>query len=406
MPQYSLSCMSEIRAQLGADLDSAVQRAISDASRCTYRSGVVKWAAYVRHFKIPDDLFSGDYPRADVQAITQHFVVFLRGGLVLPGMSTPLRRIRGSTVDQYVSHVVRHIFETEWVDNASALFRTRRSAAAISGFCNEDHLNHPQRLSCRIPLSADLMVKARVLSRQLYGSWSANLQLCIDAAFALGFALCLRACEYLLSLEESNHVLLSHHAAFKWNADARFFQVTRPDLYPLHLGPPDFFVQLPNTLKNDQWGKGGPSAVARAPLHAPFCCVTTLFAFFQRFPPRPNQPVLSGSPSTISVSFVNKFTRRLAIAHSLDPDRLLSHSIRVGSVNQLESLGIHTQQVHGRWNTPEGLSAYTHASLAHASRVSAELHNPAIMPVELLRFTYMSPHRASPDAWPHDLEVV
>jgi hypothetical protein len=59
--------------------------------------------------------------------------------------------------------------------------------------------------------------------------------------------------------------LLVIFGAFQWDSDARFYVVTQPQLYPLHLGVPDFFVQLPSTLKNDQWGKDGPSAVARAP---------------------------------------------------------------------------------------------------------------------------------------------
>jgi diketogulonate reductase-like aldo/keto reductase len=83
---------------------------------------------------------------------------------------------------------------------------------------------------------------------------------------------------------------------------------------------------------------------------------------------------------------VNFHRKKVAVTEGLNPARLLPHSLRVFSVNQIESHGLHAQQVHGRWNTSEGMSVYTHAALAHAHRVSPELHNVDILPAEFLRF--------------------
>jgi hypothetical protein len=296
---------------------------------------------------------------------------------------------------------VKHVFEVDQVDDASSYFRTGRAATAIAGFANDDHARLPQRVLCKIPFSADLVVKSRALTRQQYGNYSPDLQLGLDAAISLGFGLCLRPGEYLYAPgdDAAVHVLVGDFGAFKWDSDARFYIVTQPQLYPLHLGVPDFFVQLPSTLKNDQWGKGGPSAVARAPSTSPFCCVETLYTFLQRFPPTPGRPLLSGSNTLLSVALVNSHCKALALSEGLDPARLLPHSLRVGSVNQLESHGLHAQQIHGRWNTAAGVSAYTHAALAHARRVSPELHNTALLPAEFLRFVYMTPVSATPPSW-------
>jgi hypothetical protein len=313
----------------------------------------------------------------------------------------PLNQLKATTIDQYISHVVKHVFEVDQVDDASSLFRSVRAAKVISGFANDDHARCPQRVQCKIPFSADLVVKSRALTLRQYGVYSADLKLGLDAAISLGFGLCLRPGEYLYSPGDSAtaHVFIGDYGAFKWDSDPRFFVVTQPEKYPLDLGVPDFFVQLPSTLKNDQWGKGGPSAVARAPSTSPFCCVTTLFAFLRRYPPTPGRPLLSGSNTLLSVALVNSHCKALAISEGLDPARLLPHSLRVGSVNQLESHGIHAQQIHGRWNTVAGVSAYTHAALAHARRVSPELHNTTLLPAEFLRFVYMTPVAATPPLW-------
>jgi hypothetical protein len=331
-------------------------------------------------------------------------VAFLRGihatTTIIP-IETPLRQLKGSTITQYVSHVIKKIFEVEMVDDASSYFRTGRSAAIISGYQNIDHLHRPQRITCKIPFSADLMVKSRKLSHIKYNSWAPDLQLGLDAAFALGFGICLRPGEYLYAPGPNtlDHVLLGDYAAFKWDADPLFYVVTEPLRYPTHLGVPDYFVQLPSTLKNDQWCKGGPSAIAQAPPSSLFCCVSILHQFLRRFPPSPGQPLLSGSNTLLSIDLVNSHCKSLAISENLDPSRLLPHSLRVGSVNQIESHGLHAQQIHGRWNTTAGVSAYTHAALAHARRVSPELHNDQLLPAEFLRFVYMTPVAATPSSW-------
>jgi hypothetical protein len=399
-----MPCLSELHRVLAGTLQLGLDRSLRPSTRRTYRTGVSAWLRFCARFNVPDNLFTGAYPRADVQRVTAYFVAYLRAGHgdSLTGEVEPsLSQLKGSTIDQYVSHVVKHIFEREYVDDASSYFRTARTAAVILGFNNDDRRVAPQRDTCKIPFSASLMVTALRLSRSLYGGVNPTLQHGIDAAFAVGFALCLRPGEYLFntSITALDHVLVGNYAVFKWAEDPRFYSCLNPELYPSHLGPPAYFIQLPSTSKNDLWCKGGPMAVARAPPSSPFCCVLIIYSFLCLYPPAPGQPLLSGSPTTLSVSLVNSHCKKVAVTEGLDPARLLPHSLRVGSVNQIESHGIHAQQLHGRWNTAEGLSAYTHAALAHARRVSPELHNVDLLPAEFLRFAYMTPNVPTPASW-------
>jgi hypothetical protein len=312
-----------------------------------------------------------------------------------------MAQLKGTTIDQYISHVVKYVFEHFYIDDAPSYFRTARSAAVITGYKNVDCLLHPQRTSSKIPFSAALVVKSRALTRRQYASWNPDLQMGIDACICVGFGLCKRPGEYLYNTGASalDHVILGDHAAFKYDGDPRYYPSTHPHLYPTHLGIPAYFIQLPSSEKNDLWGKGGPSAIARAPASSPFCCVTTIYDFLCRFPPSPGQPLLSGSRTTLSVALINAHCKQLAVSEGLDPARLVPHSLRVGSVNQIESHGIHAQQIHGRWNSPEGLAAYTHAALGHARRVAPELHNADLLPAEFLRFVYMTPAVATPASW-------
>jgi hypothetical protein len=111
-----------------------------------------------------------------------------------------------------------------------------------------------------------------------------------------------------------------------------FYSCLNPELYPAHLGPPAYFIQLPSTSKSDLWCKGGPMAVARAPPSSPICCVLIIYSFLCLYPPAPGQPLLSGSTTT-QVVLVHSRCKKVAVTEGLDPARLLPHSLRVGSVN-------------------------------------------------------------------------
>jgi hypothetical protein len=174
------------------------------------------------------------------------------------------------------------------------------------------------------------VVVSQSLSRSRYGSWNPGLQLGIDASIATGFSMCLRPGEYLYQSGDNglDHVLLGDNGAFKWDSDPTFYCCLYPSPYPVHVGTPSYFVQLPSSFRDDLWGKGGPIAVARAPPSAPFCCASILHAFLRQFPPIPGCSLLSGSLTTLSVALVNAHCKRVAVLEGLDPSRLVPHSFR------------------------------------------------------------------------------
>jgi hypothetical protein len=125
---------------------------------------------YCTRFGVPDDLFTGDYSKAHIQEVTSYFVAFLRGAVdegASASIEPPVTSLKADTIDQYISHVIKHVFEHDYVDDAGSYFRTKRTAQAISGFRNADHAAHPQRTRCKIPFSAALVVVSQSLSRSL-----------------------------------------------------------------------------------------------------------------------------------------------------------------------------------------------------------------------------------------------
>jgi hypothetical protein len=60
-------------------------------------------------FGVPDNLFAGVYPNAVVQRATAYFVAYLRAGpgeSLGDGAEPAFGQLKGTTIDQYVSHVV------------------------------------------------------------------------------------------------------------------------------------------------------------------------------------------------------------------------------------------------------------------------------------------------------------
>jgi hypothetical protein len=149
----SMPCLSELHRVLAGTLQLGLDRSLRPSTRRTYRTGVGAWIRFCARFNIPANLFTGVYPKAEVRRVTAYFVAYLRAGhgdSLSGDADPPLGQLKGSTIDQYVSRVVRYIFEREYVDDASSYFRTARTAAIILGYTNDDRRAAP----CKIPFSA------------------------------------------------------------------------------------------------------------------------------------------------------------------------------------------------------------------------------------------------------------
>ena len=296
--------------------------------------------------------------------------------------------LRATTIDQYLSHVLTTLKEKGLHLRTSEL-RSPRSAFMIAGWLSEDRFRLPERLKSKIPLSASVLLHVLSLIDTVFGDTA--LSRLLAAAFCLGYAAAFRPCEYLTkpSGAPGRHTLLGSLCFFQWAGNPRFFSVTNPALFPP--GIPSHFVALLDSSKHDPLGHGGPRAIARAPPTASFCCLTRLYTYLRFFPPAPTAPLLSGANLPLAPPTLSKILRVVAVQDGLDPNRLLPHSLRVGSVCQLEGLPVESLLRHTGHASPQGLYAYCRSSLQHATMVASLLHDTNRLSLPFLRLTYMTP---------------
>jgi hypothetical protein len=299
--------------------------------------------------------------------------------------------LSGNTIDQYFSHVLTTLKE-KGLHLRTPELRSPRSTFMIQGWIKEDRHALPERLKAKIPMSAPVLIHVLHLLHTLFAD--STLGRLLSAAFCLGYGAAFRPCEYLTHANGTAgpHTLRGSLCFFQWVGCPDFFSVTNPTLFPP--GLPSHFVALLDSSKHDPLGHGGPRAIARAPTtNAPFCCLTTLFTYLRQYPPAPNAPLLSGANLPLAPAALNRVLKVAAAQLGLDPSRLVPHSLRVGSVCQLEGLPVESLMRHTGHASPSGLYMYCRASLEHATTVAPMLHDVQRLSLPFLRLTYMTPPR-------------
>ena len=328
-------------------------------------------------FLVPLTFFTS--PPAACARLLEYFLAYLRE-----------LALSGRTIDQYLSHVLTTLKE-KGLHLRTPELRSPRSTYMISGWIKDDRFALPERLKAKIPMSAPVLQHVLHLIHSIFADTTlANL---LKAAFCLGYGAAFRPCEYLTDAggHAGPHTLHGSLCFFQWVGCPEFFSVTNPTRYPP--GVPSHFVALLDSSKHDPLGHGGPRAIARAPSSASFCCLTNLFTYLTRYPPAPNAPLLSGANLPLAPAALNRILKVAAVQLGLDPNRLVPHSLRVGSVCQLEGLPVESLLRHTGHASPKGLYAYCRASLEHATTVSPLLHDTQRLSLPFLRLTYMTPPR-------------
>ena len=338
---------------------------------------------------------------AIVQAVFLYFASYLR----------EKRKIMSKTIDKYVTHVSVYLYE---LGLPELQMRCRQLKYLLGAWKREDESTAPQRLRIKIPLSADLMWRLFDLLREWYAAAPDTLRLYI-AAFSLGFGLGLRPSEYLqpssprLALAASetepeevhddepgapNHVLHGESCFFQWPRDNNFYSCVHPSRYP-QTGPPEVFVALLDSSKNDAVGKGGPRAIFTAPPGSKFDCVAGIFDFLKRWPPSEGQYILSGLPGQpVTSREINVALKLFARHYGLDPTRLLPHSIRVGSSSQTDGMPLQDRMQHTNHTSVGGVTSYFRKSISLAQRSTGFIHNTSTQTLESIRVIYMTPQRS------------
>ena len=366
---------------------------MADSTVNTYQSGLSAWDRFAAEYNIPTDIFQLD-PLA-IHTTVEYFACYLRKH----------RHVKSSTIDKYVTHVTTSARERGLPD--STTLRSTRLHYILESFAKDDSSTTPQRLSIKIPLTADLLWRLEVyIDKHFPNSPTATLY---KAAFSLGFLLGPRPGEYLNTptrrrhsrllrdnvevtdehcARPSTHVIKGRHCAFKWPSNDTLFSATLPQSYPS--GPPEaIFVMIPSS-KADKLGKGSARCGAASPRGSKFNCLSNIYLFLRRYPPLPEEPLLSGfSGDNVTSADINGILKDFARSVNLDPQRLLPHSIRVGTTVQTDALSELDQlQLTGHISR-NGKLAYCRRTLALAKRAAPFLHDTAVQPLQQIRFLYM-----------------
>ena len=142
--------------------------------------------------------------------------------------------------------------------------------------------------------------------------------------------------------------------------------VCDPQLYPVGKRP-SYFLCMFRKLKNSKRsGSGGPRAVGATTDLASdgFCCVQTLFEYFQRHPGRHGTLALSAH-NRLGVPWpdLRLICHLAAVEVGVDPVRRLPHSLRAGAQAQLEMESVERRMQQGVWNTEAGTGVYSRKAL-------------------------------------------
>ena len=178
--------------------------------------------------------------------------------------------------------------------------------------------------------------------------------------------------------------------AFLWWA-GRTCSICEPEKFPD--GPADTFTLLVDFLKQDPSGKGMPRAV-RAQHSSPvkFSCVSAIEAYARSRRLRPTEPLLMMGERQLKWDTLRLLMCLLAKWVGIDSDRLLIHSFRYSTPNQIIAAGFARDvvMIQGGWATEGGAAAYLMSTLNHAAMVANAIHDAKAIPVDYLVHAFTS----------------
>ena len=318
-----------------------------------------------------------------VRMLALYFAVHLRSTR-FPRPGVPIKSV---TVDQYITHVADALVTGEYILRGTDL-RSQRLTMLLEGYAKDDDVG-PLRLSQKIPVTYPIACVMRRVADTLHGGAG---RLAMRAAIAVAYGLSLRPGEYLAQTEGTplKKQMNASDCFFVFDDD-ECTNVCDPHLYPVGKRP-SYFLCMFRKLKNSKRsGSGGPRAVgAKTDLASNgFCCVQTLYEYFQRYPGRHGTLALSAH-NRLGVPWpdLRLICHLAAIEVGVDPLRLLPHSLRAGAQAQLEMESVERRMQQGGWNTEAGMDVYSRKALGHARAVAALLHDPTVCPLAQTRMLF------------------
>ena len=333
--------IARMDAGLADTRDAAIRGHLAVSSLNTYQTGLTAWDQFADQYKIPQDIFQLD--QLAILMTVEFFACYLRKH----------RHVKSTTIDKYITHVSTNLREKGLPDSTN--LRCKRLGYILESFAKEDSRALPQRLSIKIPLTADLLWRLEIfIDASFPNSPIATLY---KAAFSLGYLIGLRPGEYLSTPTRRLHSrLLREPVSTRRQRPSLRFQMV--------------FIRLPVHCNKPTWlsARSSRSSVCHDPLE-------------QGRSTRERERSLW--------SFLSERFKDFARSVDLDPNRLLPHSIPVGTSVQTDALtDIDQMQLTGHISKG-GKLAHCRRTLALAKRAAPFLHDTAVQPLDQIRFLYM-----------------
>ena len=334
-----------------------------------------------------------DRSPAVVSVVFQTFAVYLR----------ETRKIKSSTIDQYVSHCRTGLFEQNW--QGAQHIRSDVLSRMLRGWYRLDIQNNPQRLTSSIPATASVMEVFFTIAATYYASQprkSAEIQACAAATYYLALRAAEGAAKSTSDRDEESpngHHIRADKAFFRFKDDPKFYLAVAGTVFPSGATPISFDV-LQDTGKNFLQRGSAHRGAHRNPSSdgKPFDVVLIIWGYVCQFPPTANGAFF---PNILAADLTT--VMKMTAVHpnvKLDPNRLTARCMRSGSAtmlrnmknNLIEHRDLEMIRDHGQWTSNVGNQIYAHASPdAERLIIAPSLYDCDFMTLHYLRWFYMTP---------------
>jgi hypothetical protein len=346
-PATSIALLDTIRKFCNKGKQS-VANSIQKSSQRTYSSGVRRWFQFVKEFGT--DPFMRTVPREFFQykreADSFHHTSWQEACFMgfLEWLQGPPKPIAPSSASNYL-YAVKHHLMCHGLDvssRVSSVVLSKQKKGQVNTFLEDEHNLESNRRT--LPLSVDILMgevpgphsKSPLQDRTFY------------TALMLGFTMLARASNYLPIASATYHLNTEHIAFTVAPAPGTIgapVEVTADSLGEIPLSRIIGASAFLTRSKVDNTGKGKHIPFLRQTVNPPVCVydiVTVLYQYVLAARPVRGKPFFY-VPSlhwSLTPVLYNQRLRGVAIKHGLDPDRVHSHSVRIGGATLLAAAGV------------------------------------------------------------------
>jgi hypothetical protein len=318
--------------------------------------------------ELSQGLHALELPTASLPKLVVMFAVYL----------FDTRHLQVSTINQYVSHVGKYLFDSGVIPSTEFI-RTPLLKAVLSGLgLEQSRVKLPKSFSCYLPFTLDMLL---MVDRHFLSKMPRHRRVTFLAAFSLAYGLSLRTNEFLPALnvpfDPAKHVAVDNMVV--WFCNHQGYFLDDPKSWP-RLGavaPSHISVQIPHR-KNLQDGTGGSLLLSANPDRSQFCLVRAVLEFCVLMRPARGRPLLQASRFfTLDWAAFREVLRQYAATLGVPMSRLVPYSGRYGVLMNMNAMGYSSdfKLAQGNWKSEGGCAAYWRQSFAFAKAVAPAVYN-------------------------------